>query len=657
MVLVFNKNKKQKLSWNNGNGHAEMREYQMRLGLLCDIAEEASSITHVSTLLERILKVIQSTVGSSITSVFLRDETRARVHLPITVSKYEDAIRTKAAVTESEIADLVASSIIPVLSNNVAADTRFNLKSEKIDISIIRSIIAVPILKGKKVIGVLMAANKDSGGGFTQRDFEVLKGFAATEALILLVSLEKTAIDNVNSLTLNERLLEGYRNTVHELASTIDVKDAQVYAHARRTKEYALLAASSLPLQPRELQAIEFGALLHDIGKIGIDSRILCKPGPLTDEEWKIVYEHPQKGADILKDIPHLKDAMNIVLCHHERYDGTGYPKRLAGDEIPIGARLVAVANAFDTMTTDNPYRAAFSIDNAMRELINGTGTQFCPKAVEAFISAFKKYRGNPPVKVSPEQTKTKLDKPTENRVIMVDRGTKDTKNLIIKVKKEAKKVGKLKIIAEKAAKEARKKAEKEAKEAKIKAEKIAKEAKIKAEKEAREAKILKIKAEKEAKIKAEKEAREAKIKAEKIAKETKMKAEREAREARIKTEKEAREAKTRAQEETEKTKKAEKSPKADSAKIDTEICKGNIRLVAPITAPNDEVKLFGRDLEKIEGVKILMLSHSEEEGHLFLLALQKPIALVRFIKEIPRVENVDKKGGEISVVLRDNVY
>jgi HD-GYP domain-containing protein (c-di-GMP phosphodiesterase class II) len=623
MVLVFNRNKKRKLLGNNG--HAEMREYQTRLGLLCDIAEEASSITQVSTLLERILKVTQRTVGSSITSIFLKDEARARVHLPITVSKYEDAMRNKAAVTESEIADLVAGSVTPVLSNNVAKDPRFNLASQKTADSIVRSIIAAPIMKGKNVIGVIMAANKDGGGGFNQRDFEVLKGFAATEAIILLVSLERTAIANVNYLTLNENLLEGYRNTVHELASTIDVKDVQVYAHARRTKEYALLAASSLPLQPREIQTIEFGALLHDIGKIGIDSRILCKPGPLTDEEWKIVYEHPQKGADILKDIPHLKDAMNIVLCHHERYDGTGYPKKLKGDEIPIGARLVSVANAFDTMTTNNPYRAAFSIDDAMRELINGTGTQFCPKAVEAFISAYKKHQDNLPVKVIPDAIKTKENKPTGNRVIIVDKGTKDTKNLIIKVKKEARAARKLKIKAEKAAKEARKKAEKEAKEVRKKAEKLAKEAKIKAEKEAREAKIQKINAEKEA------------------------------REAKVKVEKEIKEVQNITREEVKKTEKVKQSPKVDTAKMDAEICKGNVRIVAPITTSNEEVKALGRDLEKIQGVKILMLSHCEEEGHLFLLALQKPLTLTRFIREIPRVENVSKKGEEISVALKDN--
>jgi HD-GYP domain-containing protein (c-di-GMP phosphodiesterase class II) len=743
MVLVFNKNKKRNPS--GGNGHGDMREYQTRLGLLCDIAEEASSITQVSTLLERILKVTQRTVGAAITSVFLKDEARTRVQLPIMVTKYEDVMRRQAAAIQSDIADVVATDATPVLSNYVATDVRFHQDSQKPAVSVVRSLIAAPILKGKSVIGVLMAANKEDSGGFTQRDFEVLKGFAATEAVILLVSLERTAVNNVNCLTINENLLEGYRNTVHELASTIDVKDAQVYAHARRTKEYAMLAASVLPLQPRELQAIEFGALLHDIGKIGIDSRILCKPGPLTDEEWKIIYEHPLKGADILKDIPHLKDATNIVLCHHERYDGTGYPRKIKGEEIPIGARLVSVANAFDTMTTDNPYRAALSVDDAMKELFNGIGTQFCPKAVEAFVSAYKKHPSHPPADDTPGAIKTGEDKSPANRVIMVDKGPKDTKNLIIKVKKEAKEARKLKKKAEKEAKEARKRAAKEAEEARkravkeaaearikaeqeakqakiiaekedrearlarIKAEQEAKEARIKAEQEAREAKILAEKEAKEARIKAEQEAREAKIKAEQEAKEARIKAAQEAEEARVRTakeareakiqaikaEREAREAKARADKEAEEARiqarikgekeareakiqkieadreakeaknkireapkkptRVEPSPKVDTAKMDAEICAGNVRLVVSIKTPNEEVKALGRDLEKIQGVKILMLSHSEEDGHLFLLALQKPITLLRYIRQIPRVESVSKKGGEITVVLRDN--
>jgi putative nucleotidyltransferase with HDIG domain len=674
MVLIFNKKKKLALPWHNGNGHAGMKEYQARIGLLCDIAEEASSITQVSTLLERVLKVTQHTIGAAIAAVFLKDESKARVHLPITVSQYDDTMRRQATMIESEIADLVAIDAIPLMINNVATDSRISLNSKKTSGSIVRSIIAVPIFKGKKVVGVLMGVNKDGSGDFTQRDFEVLKGFASTEALILLVSLEKTAIENVNSLTTNPTLLEGYRNTVHELASTIDVKDDHVYEHSRRVKDYALLAANALSLNPRELQAIEFGALLHDIGKIGVDSEILRKPGPLTDEEWKIVYGHPQKGADILKDIPHLKDAMNIVLYHHERYDGTGYPKKLKGEAIPIGARLVAVANAFDTITTDHSYRAALSVDEALKELLDDTGTQFCPKAIEAFVAAYKKTRGNLPVIINPDSIQTQETKSTENRVIKFEtENINNSKDLLAKVKKDTEEIIHLKEKAEKEAKAARTRAEKEDRESKTKSEKEAKETKIQAVKETKEAKIKAEKEAREAKIKAEKEAKDAKIQAQKEAKEAKeakIKAEKEAREAKIQTQKEAKEAKAKSireaneakkrvekqAQEAKKAKKAQYERKSNPAKIDAEIFQGNIRLVLPITVPAETANRFGRYMEKIEGVKILMHSHSEEGGHQLLLTIVKPIALMRLIKDLPLVQNVDKKGGAVLVNLRDEL-
>ena len=711
MVLVFNKNKKQTLLRNNGNGHTEMREYQTRIGLLCDIAEEANSITQVSALLERILKVTRNTVGSSLAALFLMDDNKARVHLPITASKYEDDTPHRAMVIESEIASLAAGGVTALKINNVNTDPRFNPSGKKPPDHVVRSVIAAPVLKGKKVIGVIMAANKEDGVGFSERDFEVLKGFAATEALILLVSLEKTAIENVN--TLNPALLEGYRNTVNELASTIDVKDDHVYEHARRVKDYALMAAASLSLNSRDLQAIEFGALLHDIGKIGIDSEILRKPGPLTDEEWHIVYTHPQKGADILKDIPNLKDATNIVLSHHEKYDGTGYPKKLKGEEIPIGARLVAVANAFDSMTTDHPYRAALSAGEAIKELVNATGSQFCPRSIEAFISAFNKRRGNQQVKTNSGDAKAKAARPAPTQITQVQTESRSTaKNLIIKVKKDAKEIKSLKEKAERQSREGKVRAEKETWEAKIKAEKSAREAKIKAQKNAEAAKILKIKSEKEAKevkmraakaareakikarkdaeaakilkIKSEREAKEAKIRAEKEAQEAKLKAQKEAEEAKnlqIKSEQEAREATTRAEkaaaeakikaekaakeariqagkqaQEALKAKKAEKEQKAAHSKLDTEVLKGTIRLVVPIAVPAEAAKRFGRYMEKIEGVKVIMLSHSEDEGHLFLIGLQRPITLMRLIKDIPLVRNVDKKGETVLVSLKEEM-
>jgi HD-GYP domain-containing protein (c-di-GMP phosphodiesterase class II) len=127
--------------------------------------------------------------------------------------------------------------------------------------------------------------------------------------------------------------------------------------------------------------------MLHDLGKIVIDSWILNKADALTSPEWEIVRQHPSIGASLLKQIPYLEKASDIVLYHHERYDGKGYPEGLKGEDIPLGARLIAVADAYDAMTTDHAYRPAMSIERAVKELHSCSGIQFCPEAVKAFIS------------------------------------------------------------------------------------------------------------------------------------------------------------------------------------------------------------------------------------------------------------------------------
>ncbi len=139
-----------------------------------------------------------------------------------------------------------------------------------------------------------------------------------------------------------------------------------------------------------EQGALEYAGILHDVGKIGVADSILTKQGPLTSQEWAVMRQHPCIGANILGEVPFLTKARELILHHHERYDGSGYPDGLKGDDIPLGSRLLAVADAFDTMTTDRAYRPAPGLDYAFRELREGSGTQFCPSSVDAFITGFK---------------------------------------------------------------------------------------------------------------------------------------------------------------------------------------------------------------------------------------------------------------------------
>ena len=178
-----------------------------------------------------------------------------------------------------------------------------------------------------------------------------------------------------------------YRATLEALGSALETRDVGTEAHSRRVLAYSFEIARRLGVPEPELKDIEYGVLLHDFGKIGIPDAILLKPGPLTPEEWKVMRTHPELGRRLVEKIPFLRGAAAIVYHHHERWDGTGYPRGLKGEATPLGARIFSVADAFDAMTFDRPYSRAISPDAAKAELRRCAGTQFDPKVVKTFLS------------------------------------------------------------------------------------------------------------------------------------------------------------------------------------------------------------------------------------------------------------------------------
>lgn len=181
-----------------------------------------------------------------------------------------------------------------------------------------------------------------------------------------------------------------YLETIQALSKTIEAKDKYTCGHANRVKEYAVKLAKAMNLKDKEVENIETAALLHDIGKIGIDDYILKKPDKLTNEEYDMIKQHPVIGADIIKDVDFLKGIVNTVKHHHERYDGKGYPDGLSGDDIPLAAAILTVADAFDAMTSDRPYRQALEKEKAIDEIKNSEGKQFHPKLTKVFIEIIK---------------------------------------------------------------------------------------------------------------------------------------------------------------------------------------------------------------------------------------------------------------------------
>src|SRR5574344_118457 len=182
-------------------------------------------------------------------------------------------------------------------------------------------------------------------------------------------------------------LSELFYKTIKSIAHALDAKDKYTHGHSIRVTVYSLALAKALKLPDDVLEEIETAGLLHDIGKIAIPEKILSKPGKLTDEEFAIIKTHPELAEKIVDSIDKLKLISNWLKCHHERYDGKGYPAGLKGEEIPISARIIAIADTYDAMTSSRSYRAALSHETAINEIKNCAGSQFDPNLANLFVS------------------------------------------------------------------------------------------------------------------------------------------------------------------------------------------------------------------------------------------------------------------------------
>lgn len=197
-------------------------------------------------------------------------------------------------------------------------------------------------------------------------------------------NLEKKVIEQTGEL------LSLYADTLEAMISALDSREHETGYHSYRVTEYALTLARRMGLNDSDLVVIARGALLHDIGKIGVPDSILLKPCELTEEEWKIMKKHPVFGYELLRKIHFLEGSAKIVLTHHERYDGSGYPCGLRGEEIPLGARVFSIVDAMDALTNDRIYRKAISFDEARERIIDASGSQFDSEIVKVFLTVSK---------------------------------------------------------------------------------------------------------------------------------------------------------------------------------------------------------------------------------------------------------------------------
>jgi response regulator RpfG family c-di-GMP phosphodiesterase len=209
--------------------------------------------------------------------------------------------------------------------------------------------------------------------------------------LDLLASLCNSAGTAMEHARLFQQLENTYLSTIKALMSIVEAKDAYTKGHTERVADYSVALGKRMALGRNELRDLAFAAVLHDIGKLVVYENVLKKPGTLDDEEWRVLKSHPVIGASIIENMEFLSGAVPLVRHHHERYDGEGYPDGLKSDGIPLGARIITVADSYDAMTTDRPYRKALTKETALHTMITKAGTQFDPGVVEHFIDLLEK--------------------------------------------------------------------------------------------------------------------------------------------------------------------------------------------------------------------------------------------------------------------------
>jgi len=346
---------------------------------LYEVGKFITSTLHLDEVLALITKKAATIMSASACSLRLLDKSGHELLLRSSygfANKKFQKIKKSLKVGES-IAGRVVKNGRAYLINDLRKEKKYKYPYHAAQKGL-RSLVTVPLVQKDKIIGVLSIYNTKVGK-YTPEDVKLLSMFSSQAAI---------AIENAR---LFEQAQTGYLNTIRTLSNIIDAKDSQTFGHSERVMGHCMSIAHALKFTEDQKEVLKYAGLLHDIGKIGIDVGILRKPAKLTKEEWKIMVMHPVVGSGIVEQIGFLDDLAPIILHHHERYDGKGYPSKLKKEKIPLGARILSVVDAYESMVSDRPYRKALSSKKIRQELSEGAGTQFDPNIVKIFLKILGK--------------------------------------------------------------------------------------------------------------------------------------------------------------------------------------------------------------------------------------------------------------------------
>lgn len=346
---------------------AETLHKYKEIALLYEMADKIPACMEPGAIARFLIEQIRQVISFSSISVLLLDKDSGTLEA---IASVGDGYEPGTQIEPAGIMGSVWRSGKGEIVNDVNSDPRFVSGATRIS-----SLMCAPLKAKESMSGIIMLTSAEAVI-YSAADLKLF----ATLALQAAVQIENSG--------LYLQLKSAFYTMVYTLAETIEKRDPYTGNHTKRVMEYSLSLGRTIGLSAGELTRLELAAVLHDVGKIGVPDNVLLKEAKLTDDEFHKIKLHTTHGEEILCRIPQMRDIIPGVKHHHERFDGMGYPDRLVGEEIDITARIIAVADSFDAMTTDRPYRKGFAIDEALAELQKNAGSQFDPEIVAAFFAS-----------------------------------------------------------------------------------------------------------------------------------------------------------------------------------------------------------------------------------------------------------------------------
>ena len=361
-----------------------------RQAMLDQISEALQKTLDLETLIGRIFDEVNKALHAEAQSIWLVNDEQETITCRFATGPGAVVIKEVMVPLGEGIVGKTVAHQKSYLITDAQKDVRHSRRADLVTGITTRSLLSVPMVREGKAIGAIQAINKQAGFACTAEETTVASAvsgeFFTHDDMELFRAIADIAALAIENARLYADLQASYDTTLDALTAALDCRDKETEGHCRRVSEYSVRLAEQVGMTAEEVRILRRGALIHDIGKIGVPDSVLHKAGPLTRGEWEVMQKHPQAGWEMLQNIPYLQHEVQLVLTHQERWDGNGYPFGLRGENIPFNARIFAIADTFDAILSDRPYRKGRPYEEAAQIITGESGRQFDPRLVAAFL-------------------------------------------------------------------------------------------------------------------------------------------------------------------------------------------------------------------------------------------------------------------------------